>query len=289
MLVEISQSEKEYIISGINEDMRLDGRGCLDYRPFILETGLISQTNGSARLILDGTDVLVGIKVEIGEPDPLFPDQGRISVTVECCPSASPEYEGRGAEVFNVELSRVIERLLTETYAINMKSLCLVTGRQCWVIYIDAMVLDSAGNLFDAISITTRAALFNTKIPKVNVVPGNSLDEYEIELTDDPDDFVNITIEDIPICITLTQLGNRFILDSTLEEEKCLGCRVTIAVNKKGNICGIQKGGNGSIDNKTLKSMIQNAQNVGKIIIDKLDFALKEENTLGKEKIGFFM
>jgi len=128
----------------------------------MMETGIVSQTNGSARIILDGTDVLVGIKVEIGEPEPLAHDQGRISVSVECCPSASPEFEGRGAEELNIELSRVIERLLTESKAIDMKKLCLVPGRQCWVIYIDALVLDSAGNLFDAISMTTRAALFNT-------------------------------------------------------------------------------------------------------------------------------
>jgi len=268
--------------------VRLDGRGCLDYRPFILETGLISQTNGSARLILDGTDILVGIKVEIGEPSSLAPDKGRISVSVECCPSASPEFEGSGAEYMNIELSRVIERLLTESYSIDLKSLCLIPGRQCWVIYIDALVLDSAGNLFDAISITTRAALFNTRIPKVNVVQGETIDDLEIELTDDPDDSISIPIEDIPICVTLTQLGKNFILDTTLEEEQCLGCRVTIAINKKGNVCGIQKGGHGSITSLTLKSMVQNVQYVGKIILDKLDLALKEENTLGKEKISFF-
>lgn len=35
------------------------------------------------RLVLDTTDILVGIKAEIGEVDPSAPDQGRVEVAVE--------------------------------------------------------------------------------------------------------------------------------------------------------------------------------------------------------------
>lgn len=44
----------------------------------------------------------------------------------------------------------------------ELKKLCIIPGKLCWIIYVDAMVLDSNGNLFDAISIATRAALHNT-------------------------------------------------------------------------------------------------------------------------------
>lgn len=82
-LIKISSFEKDYITKGIAQNMRSDGRERLDYRAFTLETGIVSQTNGSARVKLSNTDVLVGVKVEIGEPDPDFPDQGRLEVHVE--------------------------------------------------------------------------------------------------------------------------------------------------------------------------------------------------------------
>ena len=58
---------------------------------------------------------------------------------------------------------------------LDMKTLCILPGKQCWVVFVDAMVslslwlvytvkvMDSGGNLFDAISIATRAALVATR------------------------------------------------------------------------------------------------------------------------------
>lgn len=66
----ISPSERDFITKGVQADIRADGRARLSYRQIVLETGLISQTSGSARCRLgEGTDVLVGVKVEIGQVD----------------------------------------------------------------------------------------------------------------------------------------------------------------------------------------------------------------------------
>lgn len=94
-----SYNSYRYIEDGIAQNFRNDGRGRFDFRPFILETGIISQTNGSARYVLatvvfyevykmtrlklSSTDILVGIKAEIGEPLPNAHDQGVIQVSVE--------------------------------------------------------------------------------------------------------------------------------------------------------------------------------------------------------------
>lgn len=79
----ISPAEKSYIEQGVEHDCRADGRGRLEYRHVIMETGLLTQASGSARCRLGDSDVLVGIKVEIGEVDPLKPNQGRIVCNVE--------------------------------------------------------------------------------------------------------------------------------------------------------------------------------------------------------------
>ena len=59
----LSAAEKEYIEQGVEQDIRNDGRGRLDYRPIEVQLGLIAQASGSARLRLGKTDVVVGVKV----------------------------------------------------------------------------------------------------------------------------------------------------------------------------------------------------------------------------------
>jgi exosome complex RNA-binding protein Rrp42 (RNase PH superfamily) len=80
----LSQAERDYITEGVQSDLRADGRGRLDYRALVLETGIISQANGSARVRLgDGTDVLVGVKVEIDQVEPDADNVGKVVCNVE--------------------------------------------------------------------------------------------------------------------------------------------------------------------------------------------------------------
>ena len=48
----LSEEEKHFIISGVEEDFRIDGRSCEDYRMINVETGIISNTSGSAQVKL---------------------------------------------------------------------------------------------------------------------------------------------------------------------------------------------------------------------------------------------
>lgn len=61
--VDLSEAERTYVLHGVQDDLRVDGRCCGDYRHMEVETGVVSNTNGSARLRLANTDILVGIKV----------------------------------------------------------------------------------------------------------------------------------------------------------------------------------------------------------------------------------
>jgi len=173
--------------------------------------------------------------------------------------------------------------MLQNSSVIDFKKLCLLPGQQCWIIYVDALVLDSGGNLFDALSIATRAALYNTTIPQVTVVKGDEPGDFDLELN--PDKTFGLPVENVPICVTLSKLGPHYILDSALEEELCSGCRVTFAVSKKGNLCAMQKG-SGTVSPLALTQMIATVQSIGTIIIDKMDKLLEEEKLI-KKKTGF--
>jgi exosome complex component RRP42 len=271
----------------VAQNVRIDGRGRFDYRPYHLETGLISQTNGSAKLVIGKTHVLVGVKASLGEPLATLPEGGIVKVSVECCPSASPEFEGKGAEDLNVKLAVALEQLILSSDHVDLKSLCLIPKRQCWILYIDAMVLDSGGNLFDAISIATRAALATTTLPKVKVVESGKTGEYELELSDDPDDCVSISVEKVPIFVTFMTVGDFPVVDPCMEEEMCRGCRVSMGINKQGNICSTDKG-TGSLSLQTIPQLTLAATNVGSKIIAEIDAFLEQERQGKTEKKGFF-
>ena len=51
--------------------------------------------------------------------------------------------------------------------AFDLRSLSVVSGKACWVVYVDAIVLNEGGNVLGALSLAARAALAVTRIPKV--------------------------------------------------------------------------------------------------------------------------
>jgi len=50
-------------------------------------------------------------------------------------------------------------------------------------------------------------------------------------------------LRDYPIAVTFAKIGNKLILDTGLDEEQVMDARLTITMNKDGNICAAQKGG----------------------------------------------
>ncbi|KAJ2747572.1 hypothetical protein GGI20_000397 [Coemansia sp. BCRC 34301] len=249
----LSPAEQDYIIRGVESGFRADGRGNLDRREVSLRTGMISQANGSARCRIGhlgvGTDVLVGVKAEVnswtpGEPD----DEGSIVCNVECSPSAAQEFEGRGADEVNVELTQLLDRILSGPQSgLNLKKLCIIPKQAYWVLHIDALVLDVKGNIVDTLVWAARAALMSTSLPSVVVETisdemGNMQAEFDV--VDDPEDLTPLEgAEHLPISVTYNQIGKRYIIDASEQEEAVTQARLTVAVSPAMDICAIQKGG----------------------------------------------
>jgi len=224
---------RSHIIRLLNTDMRLDGRKLTEYRqPITVEYGAIRTAEGSARVKIGETEVLVGIKVEIGEPYPDNPDEGTIIVGAELLPLSNPDFELGPPSIQAVELARVVDRGIRESKAVNFKKLCIKAGEKVWLILIDICPMNDAGNLFDAASLAALAALKDARFPAVE----NDKIDYK-KKTDQ-----KLPLERYPLAITVCKIGDKFIVDPDTEEEKAIDARLTVASTEDGHLCALQKG-----------------------------------------------
>nr|XP_016458625.1 PREDICTED: exosome complex component RRP42-like [Nicotiana tabacum] len=274
-MVGLSIGEKNFIKGGIAQDMRNDGRKRLAYRPIYVETGVIPQANGSARIKLGPTDVIAGVKAELGKPSQAHPDQGKIYIHVDCSPTAEPSFEGRGGEELSAELTAALEGCLLGGKSgagagIDPSSLSIKEGKVCWDLYIDCLVISSGGNLLDALGAAIKAALSNTGIPRVQVREAASSDEQaDVDVSDE--EFLQFDTSGIPVIVTLIKVGRHYIVDATSEEESLMNSAVSISVNRQGLVCGLTKRGGTGLDPSVILDMISVAKHVSEQLIDKLD------------------
>ncbi|GJP72578.1 hypothetical protein CLOP_g3293 [Closterium sp. NIES-67] len=276
----VSSAEGRFVADGVAQNMRADGRAREAFRPFSLDTGVIPQATGSARLRLGATHILACVKAEIGSPPPGRPWGGRIEVSVDCSPTATPAFRGRGGEELSQELTRVLERSFLggadgSGAAVELGQLVLVERKSCWVLYLDALVLNMDGNLVDALSIAFKAALGNSVLPKVEVVMGEGEDgEPELEVVDDPDEGVPLDTSATPIIVTLNRLGKHVIVDATPEEEAVAESSLCVAVRPDGRVVSATKGGNAGVHPSVLSEMLDMSHRVAVSLHRQVDAAM---------------
>ncbi|MHB8568076.1 MAG: exosome complex protein Rrp42 [Nitrososphaerales archaeon] len=217
---------------------RLDGRGLLDIRELTVTPNVIEKAEGSARVKLGNTELIAGVKVNLGTPFPDTPDKGLLVVSAEVLPLASPYAEPGPPDESTIELARVADRGIRESGMIDVSKLVLVEGKHVYAVFVDVSILNVDGNLFDATSYAVVAALMTAKIPR-----------YELSAAGAPvktSEHVSLPIQTVPISITTAKIGDQLILDPTSEEEAVMEARLTLVMDDRGNICAGQKGQPGS-------------------------------------------
>jgi len=238
---------RNHIIGLLNANTRLDGRKLTDYRkPIEIEYGIIKTAEGSARVKIGETEVMVGVKLEVGEPYPDTPNEGTIIVGAELLPMSNPDFELGPPGIQAIELARVVDRGIRESKALDFKKLCIEKGEKIWMVIIDICPINDAGNLFDASSLAALAALKDTKYPEFN---GEKVD-YK-KKTDK-----KLELEKTPIAVTVIKIGGKFIVDPDTEEEKAVDARLTVSSIEDGTLCAMQKGGDFPLTMEDIDKML---------------------------------
>jgi exosome complex component RRP42 len=250
----ISEIKKDYLYNLLLKGERADGRAFDQYRELSIEKNLISKAEGSALVKLGSSQVLVGIKMQPGEPFSDSPNRGVIITNAELVPLASPTFEPGPPNETGIELARVVDRGVRESKAIDLEALCIVPGKQVWIIFIDVHILDDCGNILDASSIGAIAALLTTKVPASRFGLG---EDYPLP------------VKNIPIATTAIEFGDVIMFDPDSDEESIANTKLTVISTADGSICGMQKSGTGVLRQEQTYRIVDIACENGKEIREK--------------------
>ncbi|MEM3154352.1 MAG: exosome complex protein Rrp42 [Candidatus Woesearchaeota archaeon] len=248
----MNQELKAHLIRALQKNVRFDGRKNLEYRPITVEYGVSASAEGSARVKIGGTEVIAGVKLEIGTPYPDTPDQGNLMVNAELLPLSNPAFEAGPPGEQATELARVVDRAIRESKAIDVHKLVIAPGEKVWGVNIDICSINDEGNLQDAACLAALAALKNTKLPKLDE---NQEIDYDAEKTQE-----GLPLTREPVEITVVKVGDQFLVDLLSDEEAAIEARLTVAVTEKGTICALQKGGAAPLSAEDIDKMINIAQ-----------------------------
>lgn len=247
-----------YALELLQKGKRLDERGFEDFRKIEVETGIINTAEGSARVRLGETEVIAGVKLNIGTPFPDAPKEGILIVNSEFTPLASPDFEAGPPSENAVELARVVDRGIRESKCIEMGKL-FIEDEKVWSVFVDIHIINHRGNLIDAAAIAAVAALHNAKIPKI--VDGKIMrGDYQGSLP----------VVHKPVTVTVCRLGDKLFLDPVLEEEEVVESKLSVAFREDGYVCAMQKQGSGAIPFDELKKIIELAEKKTKQIREQV-------------------
>ncbi len=267
--METSKLTGKRIEEYMSDGNRFDGRGLDEYRDLEVETGISKKAEGSARVKLGKTEVIVGVKLGITEPYPDSPDEGNLMVTAELLPLSSPRIELGPPKFPAIELGRVVDRGIRESHVIDLKKLCIKEGEKVWQVFIDIYSINDDGGLIDASAMAAVIALANARMPKYDEKTDKIL--YDEGHTDKK---IPLTKE-IPLTVTAHKIGKSIFVDPTLEEEDVSNGRVTIGASLDGEIYSLQKGKDAEIGVEEMDGIIDTTERARKKLFAKLSKYLK--------------
>ena len=206
----LSKSEKAYIQTSLQAQspLRGDGRSLHEFRSITLQTRVVPIAYGSAHLNLGrssdesigGTEILAAAKLEVediataavGSNSGIDSgvEGGRILCTVswyvdhlffkkkkvklkrgakKSSPAAYSYLSATALDDLQHDYSAILNDVLSHS-SLRPPNLGIIPGRKAWLLTLDLMVLSDAGNIYDALFMAARAALWDTRVPRTRAV-----------------------------------------------------------------------------------------------------------------------
>ena len=242
----MTHTSRETLFASLNAGIHLDGRKLVEYRPITITTDISRSAEGSARIQLGDTDIIVGVKLALEKPYPDTPNRGNLMVNAELRPLSNPRFETGPPGDEAVEVARVVDRGIREGEAVDLHALCEKEGELVWSVIIDICTVNAAGGLIDASGLAALSAIGHAKFPEHTGAVVN----YEKRTNK------SLPVSRLPLPITVFKIGEFFLVDPLPEEEEHADSRLTIALTEKNNISALQKGGSMPLSKEDIQKMV---------------------------------
>lgn len=236
----------EYALELIERGRRIGERKFDEFRKIEIEPNVIKNAEGSASVKIGETEVVAGVKLELGKPFADTPDEGVLVVNAEFTPLASPDFESGPPGEDAVELARIVDMGIRESKCIKLEELCIEPEEKVWCVFVDIHIINHQGNLLGASALASLVALLNTKIPKLD---GEKIVRGEFER--------QLPVQYKPINVTVCKVGDKFLIDPILEEENVIESKLSVAVRDDGKVCALQKQGSKELEIGDVERMIE--------------------------------
>ena len=249
----INEIKRDMLSALISQGKRGDGRDMLEYRKINVQGGILQNPDGSALVSIGKSQVMAGIKFDVAKPFPDRPKEGVLSTSADLLPLASHLFETGPPSDEAIELARVVDRGIRSANIIDLSSF-YIDDEKVLAVYIDMFILDHDGNLIDTSALAAMSALLSARMPKVEdgkIIRGEFTGKVPIK-------------EKVVTC-TFGKLGDKAFLDPSLDEEKGMDCRLTLATTPN-HLCAAQKGGWGTVTEKDLMELFDISLERGKAL-----------------------
>ncbi|MCH9657521.1 exosome complex protein Rrp42 [archaeon] len=264
----IDELKRSQILELLEQGKRVDGRALDEVREISIETNAIPKANGSARVFLGDTEVVCGVKIQPDRPFPDTGDKGLFICTAELLPLSHPTVETGPPQPHVIELARVVDRGIRESHMVDVSQLVIEKDKSVIGVFADNVVVDYDGNLFDACSYASTAALLSSKTPKWDWIDDKPT---LVEGGESP-----LPVSTIPVSVTMAKIGNYIVVDPNGDEWASMDSRITITSDSDGNICALQKGGSDGFTQDEINQCGEISVKVGAKIREKLKEAQKD-------------
>jgi exosome complex RNA-binding protein Rrp42 (RNase PH superfamily) len=213
----------------------------LIYSPSCICLQQFASDDSSCIVRLGRTMVMASISASLEAPYADRHSEGSITFDVLHTAMAGygPDFARKNEDT--TELSRLVERGLRESRAIDLEALCVQPGRKVWHLQVDVRILDNCGNAIDAVGLAALGALCAFRRPDVTVdpdVPGGIIIHSRADREPLP-----LTMHHLPLPITFAffEAGDVVALDPMSKEEAAASGSFTVTVNPQGELCAAQK------------------------------------------------
>jgi len=245
--------EEKYALELIMKGMRADGRKFDEFRPIEIIPNIIKKAEGSAQVRFGDTEIIAGVKLNVGTPFADTPNEGILIVNAEFTPLASPDFESGPPGEDAIELARVTDRGIRESHMVEVEKLVIKPAEKVWAMFVDIHMINHQGNLLDAASLAAVTALHTTKVPKVELAKEGEKGDKVLRGDFEKD----LPVVHMPINITIGKVGDKLLVDPDLEEEMVLDAKLSIAVLEDNTICALQKEGRKELELDDIDKMIE--------------------------------